>query len=82
MEKYYVFALRLDSGKECVIMFEKIFSSVSPALNCYYRLAGCYSSSLSNCFVTNCDSDDSLYLKKIRLSSCKTSYYVYLQILS
>ncbi len=82
MEKYFVFSLRLEPGIECRTLTDKVYSSICPALNMFYNLVGQYSSALSNCIVESCDTEDSPYLRKVRVSFGCVKIYVYLQKLS
>lgn len=82
MENYFLFALRSDSHSDFETIYEKVFSSSILLLDNFYNLVGQCSSSFSTCVVESFDTEDSPYLKKVRVSSCDVKIYIYLQKLS
>ena len=82
MEKYFLFALRSDSHSDFETIYEKVFSSYCLSLDSFLTLVGQCVSSISKCVVTSYQTDDSPYLKKVRVSSGDVLIYIYLQKLS
>ena len=82
MEKFFVFAVRVNSDFDSVTISEKVFSSIDSAFNKFYYLVGQFTSFLPCCSVSCYDYEDSPYIKKVRITAGNSSVYVYLQKLS
>lgn len=82
MEKYFLFALRYESGSDFETIYEKVVSSYCLSLDMFYSLVGKCSSSFSKCSVECFDTQDSPYIRKMRVSSGDVKIYIYLQKLS
>lgn len=82
MEKYFLFAIRFDSDFDSETIYQKVVSSYSLSLDMFFSLVGQCVSTISKCVVSSCKTEDSPYIKKIRISSGDVLIYVYLQKLS
>ena len=82
MANYNLFALRYESNFDFEITYQKVVSSYLLSLDMFNSLVGQIVSSVSKCVVTSCQTDDSPYIKKIRVSNGDILIYVYLQKLS
>ena len=82
MANYFLFALRFESNFDSEVTYQKVVSSYLLSIDMFNSLVGQIVSSISKCVVTSCQTADSPYIKKIRVSSGDVLIYVYLQKLS
>ena len=82
MAKYFLFALRSEPCSDIETIYEKVVSSYSLSLDMFFSLVGKCSSAFPSCSVVSFDTEDSPYIKNIRVSFGDIKIYVYLQKLS
>lgn len=82
MANYLLFALRFESNYDSEVTYQKVVSSYLLSLDMFNSLVGTIVSSTSKCVVSSCQTEDTPYIRKIRISSGDVLIYVYLQKLS